>query len=112
MTAPTLTVDHATRYAVPCVWQAHDGPTAATLIVSKSDHFGDWCVTVTPDGWATLFLTDDDRDPSWGRWSNYTRNLTAHATAQAALDAAWATPQITPPEADTPADPTLFEEAT
>lgn len=111
MTAPTLTLDHATRYAVPCAWRTGPIPVPATLVVSKSDHFGDWSVSLAPDGWVTLFLTDDDRNPSLGRWSNYTRNLTAHATAQAALDAAWATPQITPPEADTPADPTLFGEA-
>jgi hypothetical protein len=90
VTAPALSIDHATRFDVRCTW--HDGTPATLLISTLND--GQWVVSCSVvKGWAVLFLRDGERPP-WGRWAKRSELCARHPTAQDALDAAWATEQI------------------
>lgn len=94
MTAPRLSLDHARSFEVPCTWVGATEPIPAVVTVSR--HESAWWASVTPDGWATLWLTGVGREP-WGTWAAIrAKDGGAFPTAQEALDAALATDQIEP----------------
>lgn len=90
-----MTVELTPRsYEAPCTWTAGNGeqlPATLTITLDK----GGWWICVTPDGWVTLWLSKSEAPP-WGPWrtTSATKHDHAFETAQAAVDAAFATEQI------------------
>lgn len=98
MSAPRLSLDDARSFEVPCTWTREGGETIPAVLVVSRDR-GGWWVSVTPEGWATLWLSSIEVPP-WGSWRTHgaPKDDRKFDTAQAAVDAAFATPQIGAPE--------------
>lgn len=92
MTVIDLTIEHAVRFAVPVTTQLGEHRGGGTLYVNG--HPGGWVVSLVADGWATLFFDDADHAP-FGRWVAWSSSgFARYATAQAAFESAFSTPQI------------------